>query len=179
MAGVKSAAGTLSRSHTVALVFGFSILMGLLARVAIPLPFTPVPITGQTFGVLLAGVVLGGPAAAAAMLLYLFEGAIGLPMFSPAGPGGVAHLVGPTAGFLLSYPLAAFVVGRLSSRRRVVCGLLAGEAIIFAFGAAWLSALLRQPPADVFKAAVLPFLPGEVIKVALVLALVGFREVRR
>jgi len=164
-----------ARAQSIALVFAFSILMGLLARVAVPLPFTPVPVTGQTLGVLLAGVVLGGPRAAAAMLLYLAQGAAGLPVFSPAGPGGLAHLLGPTGGYLLSYPLAAFVVGWLAEPRRIrwlgLPALLAGEAVIFTMGAAWVAVLSQQPSSTVLSAAVWPFLPGEVIKVGLVFAL--------
>ena len=158
-------------ARRVALALGYSILMGLLARVSLPLPFTPVPLTGQTLGVLLAGVLLGGPLAASAMLLYLAEGAMGLPVFSPAGPGGLAQLLGPTGGFLLSYPLAAFVVGSLCRRGSRLLGVLAGEALIFTFGAAWLWMLLHLPAAHLFQAAVLPFLPGEVLKVALVLVI--------
>jgi len=158
-------------ARRVALALGYSILMGLLARVSLPLPFTPVPVTGQTLGVLLAGVLLGGPLAASAMILYLAEGAMGLPVFSPAGPGGLAQLLGPTGGFLLGYPLAAFVVGSLCRRGNRLAGVLAGEALIFAFGAAWLWMLLHLPAARLFQAAVLPFLPGEVLKVALVLVI--------
>lgn len=158
-------------ARSIALAFGFSILMGLLARVAVPLPFTPVPVTGQTLGVLLAGIVLGGPLAALAMLLYLAEGALGLPVFSPAGPGGPAQLLGPTGGFLMSYPLAAFVAGYLAKRGRMAAAVLLGEAVMFAYGAAWLALLLRLPAPALFQAAVWPFLPGEVIKASLVFAL--------
>ncbi len=175
-----------TRAESAALVVGFSILMGLLARVSVPLPFTPVPVTGQTLGVLLAGAVLGGPRAAAAMVLYLAQGLAGLPVFSTAGPGGPAQLLGPTGGYLLSYPLAAFLVGFLAERwqatpggspwrpsrkLRLLPALLCGEAVIFAMGASWLGALSRQTPAAVLQAAVWPFLPGEILKVALVLAL--------
>jgi len=167
-----------SRAGTFALIFGFSVLMGLLARVAVPLPFTPVPVTGQTLGVLLAGLVLGGWRAAAAMLLYLLEGVAGLPVFSPAGVGGLAQVLGPTGGYLLSYPLAAWVVGALAGRwNKPLLAVLAGELVIFLFGACWLAALLHQAPRAILASAVWPFLPGEVLKVALVLALsAGFRR---
>jgi len=210
-----------TRAESAALVVGFSILMGLLARVSVPLPFTPVPVTGQTLGVLLAGAVLGGPRAAAAMMLYLAQGLAGLPVFSTAGPGGPAQLLGPTGGYLLSYPLAAFLVGYLAERWQAMPGgvasrqampggvasrqampggvasrqampggvasrklrllpaLLCGEGVIFAMGAAWLGALSRQSAAAVLQAAVWPFLPGEILKVALVLALAAAWGVRR
>ncbi len=145
--------------------------MGLLARVAVPLPFTPVPVTGQTLGVLLAGVVLGGPRAAAAMLLYLAQGLAGLPVFSPAGPGGLAQLLGPTGGYLLSYPLAAYVVSCVAAcRRGLLVALLCGEALIFLCGATWLGAQTHQSLRSLLPAAVWPFLPGELLKVGIVLA---------
>ena len=171
-----------SRAESAALVLGFSILMGLLAQVSAPLPFTPVPVTGQTLGVLLAGVLLGGPRAAAAMLLYLGQGLAGLPVFA-LGSGGLAPLLGLTGGYLLSYPFAAFVVGYLATRRngtgggglrgkaRLLAALLCGEIVIFFCGTAWLGALMPHSPVSLLQAAVWPFLPGEVLKVALVLSL--------
>ncbi len=171
-----------SRAESAAVVLGFSILMGLLAQVSAPLPFTPVPVTGQTLGVLLAGVLLGGPRAAAAMVLYLGQGALGLPVFA-LGSGGPAPLLGLTGGYLLSYPFAAFVVGYLTTRRngtgggglrgkaRLLVALLCGEVVIFFFGTVWLGALLPHSPVSLLQAAVWPFLPGEVLKVALVLSL--------
>src|ERR687885_2906911 len=97
-----------------ALVLGFSLLTALAAQVAIPLPWTPVPVTGQTFAVLLTGALLGSRLGALAMVAYLIEGASGLPFFY-AGHGGAAHLLNPmTAGYLLSYPAAAFVTGLLA-----------------------------------------------------------------
>ena len=171
-----------SRAESAALVLGFSILMGLLAQVSAPLPFTPVPVTGQTLGVLLAGVLLGGPRAAAAMLLYLGQGLAGLPVFA-LGSGGLAPLLGLTGGYLLSYPFAAFVVGYLATRlkatpvggvrgkARLLVALLCGEVVIFFCGTAWLGALMPHAPVSLLQAAVWPFLPGEVLKVALVLSL--------
>ncbi len=168
-----------TRLESFAYIVSFSVLMALLARVSFPLPFTPVPITGQNLGVLLAGLVLGAPQAALAMLLYLAEGAAGLPVFSPAGPGGLAQLFGPTGGFLLSYPFAAFAVARLArALRNQLPAILLGEAIIFGFGAAWLWMLIRQPAATILQAAVLPFLPGEAIKCAAVFALASFLRPR-
>src|SRR5437899_199567 len=95
------------------LVVGASALMAVCAHVSVPLIFSPVPITLQTFGVLLIGFLLGSRRALAAMMLYLIEGAAGLPVFSPAGLGGVAQLLGPTGGFLFAYPAAAYVAGSL------------------------------------------------------------------
>src|SRR2546423_15708026 len=100
----------------VALVVAFSLLTALAAQVAVPLPFTPVPITLQTFAVLLTGALLGSRLGALALVVYLCEGACGLPFFS-LGRGGLAHLLfAPTSGYLLSYPLAAFLTGWLAKR---------------------------------------------------------------
>src|SRR5580693_3736622 len=96
-------------ARQVALVVGASLFVAVCARIAIPLPFTPVPLTVQNFGVLLVGLMLGSRRGFAALVLYLAEGAMGMPVFSPLGPGGVAQLLGPTGGFLLTYPLVAWV----------------------------------------------------------------------
>src|ERR1700722_1002535 len=97
-------------ARQVALVVGASLFVALCARISIPLPFTPVPLTVQNFGVLLVGLLLGSRRGFAALIFYLAEGAMGMPVFSPLGPGGLAQLLhGATAGFLLSYPLVAWV----------------------------------------------------------------------
>ena len=108
------------------------------------------------------------------MVLYLVEGASGLPVFSPQGPGGVAQLLGPTAGYLFSYPLAAATAGALvrtvgSQRVRFASACFAGvvaSLFFFAMGATWLAHFLHLTPAATMYSAVLPFLPGEVVKVA-------------
>src|SRR5213075_777514 len=92
-----------------AVVIGASLFVALCARVTLPLPFTPVPLTLQNFGVLMVALLLGPNRALAAMALYLAEGAAGLPVFNPAGPGGLSQLLGPTGGFLLAYPLVATI----------------------------------------------------------------------
>src|SRR3989338_6477176 len=97
-------------------VGGGSLLVTLGAQVSLPLPFSPVPVTGQTFAVLLLGATLGARRGAAALLLYLAEGAAGLPVFAPGGLPGVARLAGPTGGYLLAFPAAAFLVGRLAEK---------------------------------------------------------------
>jgi biotin transport system substrate-specific component len=155
-----------------ALIVGASLLMAACAHVSIPLWFTPVPITLQTFGVILLALTLGGWRASAALILYLAEGISGLPVFSPSGPGGFAQILGPTGGFLIAYPLAALAGGLLAQKllrgkRPIVSFVLAAltcEVIIFAFGAVWLFVLTRQSANAIITAAVLPFLPGEVLK---------------
>jgi biotin transport system substrate-specific component len=127
-----------------ALVVGASLFVALCARVTIPLmPLTPVPLTVQNFGVLLVGLLLGSRRGFAALVLYLFEGAVGLPVFNPTGPGGIAQLLGPTGGFLMVYPLVAFLAGGILERgtksfaRAAIAGLTA-EILLFAGGLAWL-----------------------------------------
>src|SRR6202045_1463200 len=122
-----------------AIVFPASLFVALCARVALPLPFTPVPLTLQNFGVLLVGLSLGGRRGFAALALYLIEGASGMPVFNPSGPGGVAQLLGATGGFLLAYPFVAGLAGWIMERgkpsfaRAAGAGVLA-EVVLFAGG---------------------------------------------
>lgn len=150
-----------------------TLFIAACAHVSIPLFFTPVPITLQTFAVILIGMALGPVAGFSTMVLYLAEGAIGLPVFSPAGPGGMAHLLGPNAGFLFAYPLAAAAAGWIvRSMPRFVSrfssAILAGigsSVITFALGAGWLAHLLHLGSTAVWSLAVAPFLAGEAIKI--------------
>jgi len=157
-----------------ALVIGFSLLIALAAQVAIPLPWTPVPITGQTFAVLLTGALLGSRLGALAMIAYLIEGASGLPFFAAGGSGVARLLFSPTSGYLLSYPVAAFAVGLLAERgwdRRFLTAAAAmslGSIIILLSGWAWLARFVS--PAAAFQIGVAPFLIGDIIKIALAAA---------
>jgi biotin transport system substrate-specific component len=143
------------------------------AHVSIPLPFTPVPLTLQPLAVLGVGLALGPVAGFFTMLAYLAEGAVGFPVFSPVGPGGIAQLLGPTGGFLMIYPVVAAVVGGLkrilaTRMSRFAAALAAGHvamAVLFVSGAAWLMTLTHLSSHQVMVAAVLPFLPGEIVKV--------------
>lgn len=156
-----------------ALMLGFSLLTAAAARIIIPLPFTPVPITGQTFGVLLTGALLGGWRGFGAMLLYLAEGLGGLPVFSGAAPAhpGLAPLLGPTGGYLLAFPLAALLVGLLAERGwdrspgHAFSAMVAGSVIIFALGAGMLARFVG--PLHAWDEGILPFLPGDALKAAL------------
>lgn len=155
------------------LVISGAALVSLLAQVRIPLPFTPVPITGQTFGVLLIGAGLGARRGAASLALYLALGAAGLPVFA-GGSGGLARFLGPTAGYLVGFLIAGWVVGWLAERgwgrglRSSVPMFLIGQAIIYAFGVAWLAAAIG-PTAAVVEG-LLPFLPLDALKVGLAAA---------
>jgi biotin transport system substrate-specific component len=128
----------------IALVVGASLFVALCAHVTVPLSFTPVPLTLQNCGVLIVGLLLGSRRGFAALALYLVEGAMGLPVFNPTGPGGIAQLLGPTGGFLMAYPLiaalAGFVMerGRKTFARAALSGLLA-EILLFVSGLAWLA----------------------------------------
>jgi biotin transport system substrate-specific component len=161
-------------ARSVALVVGFSLLTALAAQVVIPLPFTPVPLTGQTFAVLLTGALLGSRLGSLALILYLAEGAIGLPFFR-AGAGGISHLSGATAGYLLAFPFAAFVTGLLAERgwdRRFVTAAAAmalGSLVILAGGWAWL-ALFFRGAGEAFRLGVAPFILGDLVKIALAAA---------
>jgi len=158
-----------SVARQVSLVVGGSLLVALCARVSIPLPFTPVPLTLQNFGVLLVGLLLGSRRGFAALAVYLFEGAMGLPVFSPTGPGGIAQLLGPTGGFLLTYPFVAALAGyfmehgRKTFARAALAGLL-GEVVLFIGGLSWL-AVLTHSVAQAFRWGLYWFLFAEVIKV--------------
>jgi biotin transport system substrate-specific component len=157
------------RLRDLLLVIGGSLLVAAMAQVRIPLPFTPVPLTGQTFAVLLVGAVLGSRRGAASLLLYLVQGAVGLPVFA-GGASGLLYMSGPTGGYLVGFVGAAYLVGMLAGRgldRRVPSALLAflaGEVVIYLFGVAWLSVYLGLRQALV--AGLLPFLAGDAIKLA-------------
>src|SRR5262249_47280061 len=128
---------------TIAGIVGFAAALAASAQVAIPLPFTPVPITLQGLVVVLAGMMLGPGAGAASMALYLLAGATGLPVFAPGGAPGILRFVGPTGGYLIAYPAAAFVAGVLARRAPTLIGrwfaATAGIAVIFIGGLAQLT----------------------------------------
>jgi biotin transport system substrate-specific component len=166
-----------SVAQNVLLVVAGSLLAAACAQVAVPLPFSPVPVTGQTFAVLLLGATLGPRRAAAALALYLVEGAAGLPVFAPGAAAGAARFAGPTGGYLLAFPLAAFVFGTLLERMprhwwACLGAAFVADALLLALGAAWLAALSPAPLgfADAVRLGVLPFLPGELVKALLVAA---------
>ena len=152
------------------LVVGASLVTALCAQIAIPLPFSPVPLTGQTFAVLLSGAVLGARRGFVAQALYLLEGAAGLPVFAGAGAGG-AMLLGPTGGYLVAFPLAALVTGALAENgwdRRfgaMLAAMLLGSLVILGIGLAGLSRFV--PTSRLIPLGFLPFLPGDVVKATL------------
>jgi biotin transport system substrate-specific component len=157
-----------------AIVVGASLFVALCARVTLPLPFTPVPLTLQNFGVLVVGLLLGPRRAFAAMIAYLVEGAAGLPVFNPAGLGGFAQLFGPTGGYLMSYPLVAGLAGFLFERgrqtfARAAFAGLAAEVLLFTIGLSWL-AILTGSLKKAFIFGLYWFVFAEIIKVLLAAA---------
>jgi len=176
----QSLAGSWTRE--VLLVIGASLLVAVCAHLAVPLPFTPVPLTLGNFAVLLVGMALGPRRGFAALALYLAEGAAGLPFFTPTGPGGLAQLMGPTGGYLLAYPLAALLAGWIAERRMpAALGLplagIGGEVVIFTGGVCGLMVLTHQPLAQAMALGVAPFAIPELIKIAAAAAmLAGMRR---
>ncbi len=157
-----------SAARQAVIVTGASLFIALCARLSIFLPFTPVPLTLGNMAVLMVGLVLGSRLGFVSLMLYLAEGAAGLPFFS-AGPGGVAQLFGPTGGYLLAYPASAFVTGWLWERSprsfaRAVAAAVAGEMMLFSAGVAWLMLLTHSLPQAIGWGLV-PFVFAEVIKV--------------
>ena len=170
-----------SRRARIALgICAFVIMTSLSAYVAVPLPWTPVPMTLQSLFVILAGAVLGPWAGAAAMASYLAVGLAGAPVFS-GGQVGIAWLMGPTGGYLIAFPAAACAVGLLAGPARpgtlrLLAGLVSGTLVIFVGGVSQLLVLTGQDLATVFTLGVAPFLVGGVIKV--LIALVVARQIR-
>ena len=126
-------------------VVGFAAILAAASQIAVPLPGTPVPITLQPLVVVLAGLLLGPVAGAVSMVLYLAAGAAGLPVFAPIGPPGLARFLGPTGGYLIAYPAAAFVAGALARRAPTLVGrwlaAVFGIAVLFIGGIAQLAVL--------------------------------------
>ncbi|GAC1433664.1 MAG: biotin transporter BioY [Terriglobales bacterium] len=162
-------------TEQLAIVIGASLFVAVCARIVIPLPFTPVPLTVGNFGVLLAGLMLGSGRGFAALVLYLTLGLAGMPVFSPTGPGGLAQLLGPTAGFLLAYPFVAGLAGWIMERgkrtflRAAVAGVIA-EILLFASGIAWLT-ILTLSFAQAVRFGLYWFVFGEIIKIMMAAAI--------
>jgi biotin transport system substrate-specific component len=153
------------------LVIAGSLIVAAMAQIKIPLPFTPVPLSAQTLGVVLVGAALGSRRGAASLALYLIEGAVGLPVFTAGA--GLAYFVGPTAGYLAGFIAAAYVAGYFAERkadRRVMSSFtvfMLAQTLILALGSAWLAFGLGLGVSKALVAGMLPFIPGEVVKSAL------------
>ena len=179
-----SRAGALPRSRglTIFGVVGFAAAVAAASQVAIPLPWTPVPITLQPMLVILAGMLLGPVAGAMSMLVYLAAGAAGLPVFTPIGAPGIARFFGPTGGYLIAYPVAAFVAGAIASRARGfpmrwLAG-VAGIAVIYVGGIAQLS-LLSGGFGRALQLGVTPFAALDIVKAFVAALIASPRAARR
>ena len=154
----------------VALILGGSFLIALSAQLRFILPFSPVPITGQTFTVLLLGALYGSKRGPATVMTYFALGVMGLPVFA-GGAFGIARLVGPTAGYLVGFLAAAFIVGLLSERGwdrkpwTTAASMIIGNGIIYMTGVLWLSRFVGWQ--SVLSTGFLPFLAGDALKIAL------------
>lgn len=160
------------QAAAVALIVGFALLTALCAQIRIPLGFTPVPITGQTFAVLLSGAVLGSRMGAASQLLYVLMGAAGLPFYA-GGTGGWEHASGATMGYLLGFIAAAYAVGYLAEQRQdrrfatSIGAFLTGNLVIYALGVPWLMYSLSWDLAEGVARGLAPFIIGDTIKIML------------
>jgi biotin transport system substrate-specific component len=159
--------------YDIVLVIGGSLLIGLCARIKVLLPFSPVPITGQTFAVLMIGALLGPWRGSLAVLAYIIEGAAGLPVFALGG--GFTILIGPTGGYLVGFVPAAYITGLLALKgwdRRIgttVLAMVLGNIVIYAFGLFWLCCLTGINRA-VLSVGLYPFIVGDLLKIALAAA---------
>jgi biotin transporter BioY len=166
------------RALQVASIVAGSAIMALCAQISFHVPFSPVPITGQTFAIPLIVALLGTRGATLSLVLYLAEGVAGLPVFAPSLPilPGFLKLFGPTGGYLVAFPLAAFVTGRLLDRglwptyAGRVAAIFLGSLVVFAGGAAWLAHYVGWPLA--IATGVVPFILGDVLKTLLAAAVI-------
>ena len=163
------------------LITGASIFIALFAQIAIKVPFSPVPITGQTFAILLVGLLIGKNRGLLAVMTYLFEGICGLPVFANAA-FGPAHLIGPTGGFLIGFLPAVYITGFFAEFNKneklslYAFALIIGTAIIFVCGLSWLKHYVGAE--NVLQLGFYPFVPGAIIKILLTILIIpGLKKV--
>jgi biotin transport system substrate-specific component len=175
---VQTATAALARASTIRNIVSIglgAVLVAISAQIAVPVPFSPVPMTLQPLAVLAVGGLLGASRGVVALLLYIAMGVLGLPVFAGGG-SGLLHLVGPTGGYLLAFPVAAGITGALAgdlprSVLRVLLSTAAGMVVIHLGGVAQL-ALLGRDPSLALRVGFLPFLTGDLLKVGLAAALI-------
>ncbi|MEO8724696.1 MAG: biotin transporter BioY [Acidobacteriaceae bacterium] len=161
----------LASLHPAVLVVCASLFVALCAHFSVPLPFSPVPFSMQDLAVLLVGLALGPALGCAALLLYLAEGAVGFPFFTP-GPGGIAQLLGPTGGYLIAYPFVAYIAGAIFAKARqhkflfALAACTVAQIVLFATGGFWLS-LATHSLAHAALLGIVPFLPLAAVKILL------------
>ncbi len=161
--------------YDVTVILAASLVIAVCAQIAVSIPFSPVPVTAQTFAVLIIGALLGAKRGSLAVLAYIGQGAAGLPVFAMAR-SGIGVLVGPTGGYLVGFIAAAFITGFLAQRgfdrkpATTVGAMLLGNCVIYAFGIFWLACLVGFKP-TVFAVGLYPFIVGDIVKIALAAAL--------
>ena len=169
-----AALAPLDSVRSAGLVIVFSLFVAAAAQFSIQVG--TIPITGQSFAVLLTGALLGSRLGAAALIAYLIEGAVGLPFFSPIGAPGILRFLGPTGGYLVAFPAAAYITGAFAEHgwdkryHTAVAAMAIGSVVILLGGWAWFSVVTNTPPIAAFYPAVGKFLVGDVIKIALAAA---------
>src|SRR5689334_5703827 len=179
-----AALAPLDGTRSFGLVIVFSLFIAAAAQFSINIG--PIPITGQSFAVLLTGALLGPRLGAAAVIAYLVEGAFGLPFFA-GGTAGIVRFFGPTGGYLVAFPAAAYVTGAFAEHgwdrtyMTAAAAMAIGSVIVLGGGWAWYTILTSTPPVAAFQIAVLPYLVGDVIKIALAAAVLptGWALLRR
>ena len=170
---IGAALAPLDWTRAVSLAVAFSLLTALAAQIVIPIG--PVPITGSTFAVLLTGALLGSRLGAMSLIIYLVEGAAGLPFFY-GGTSGIAHIFGPTGGYLVAFPAAAFITGAFAENGwdkrflTAAAAMAVGSALILLAGWMWFAVLMNTNLLAAFKVSVAPHLIGDVIKILLAAA---------
>jgi biotin transporter BioY len=170
---ISAALAPLDWTRSVSLAVVFSLLTALSAQIVIPIGLGP-PITGQTFVVLLTGALLGSRMGTMAMIVYLAEGAVGLPFFS-SGQGGIGHLLGQSGGYLMAFPAGAFIIGAFAENGwdkrfwTATVAMAVGSIIILLAGMAWFSILTHTSPLAAFLIN-LKYIPGDIIKILLAAA---------
>ena len=166
---------TYLRTRRIILIALFAALTSLLAYVSIPLPFSPVPITGQTLGVMLAGLLLSGSDALLSQVVYILLGVFGLPVFS-GGSSGIGVLFGPSGGFIIGFLAAAFFIGKFTGKETgfkndIMVLFLGGIVIIYITGIIQLMLVLDLSLKAAFMTGALPYLPGGIIKIMAAVAM--------
>lgn len=171
----------LTTAKSLALAFVMASFTALTARICVKLPFTPVPVTGQVFGVLLSGVVCGGLFGSVSQIIYVALAASGLPWFAFGARGSLNYLLGPTGGYLLGFIIAPLIIGYFTDARgrnqRFIpqtAAMLAGAAVIYFCGAGYLAYLLKYSFAEAVTKGILPFIFIDIVKVFLAGALSSF-----
>lgn len=155
-------------TFTIAVALTGSLLLALLARLSFPVPFSPIPITGQTFGILILGALLGRQLGTITVITYIFEGTVGLPVFA-GGSTGLLYILGPTGGYIIGFIPAVFLVGYLSEKGwnkgfiSTITSMTLGTIIIFTFGVSWLS--ISTGFLNSITIGLIPYLPGAFVKI--------------